>query len=140
MRYRPPVIWSDAPDWVAWHFDRPALLREAPTDLAAPTRVTADAEADVQPEPKPVPADATDEEIVEKNPARKLIMPKIRKKPCERFLSMNELRALLAQAPPREHLVLRTLAVCGLRPAEALVLRIEDFEATQLRTPKGKPQ
>ena len=43
------------------------------------------------------------------------------------------LRALLSQASPREHLVLRILAVCGLRPAEILVLRIEDFEGTQLR-------
>lgn len=60
-------------------------------------------------------------------------MPNIRKKPCERFLRVDELRALLAHSPPREHLVLRILAVCGLRPAEALVLRIEDFEGTQLR-------
>jgi len=76
---------------------------------------------------------ATDEDIVEKNPARKLVMPNIQKQPCERFLRVDELRALLAQAPPREHLVLRILAVCGLRPAEALVLRIEDSEGTQLR-------
>ena len=60
-------------------------------------------------------------------------MPNIRKKVCERFLSVNELRALLAQASAREHLVLRILAVCGLRPAEILVLRIEDFEGAQLR-------
>jgi len=60
-------------------------------------------------------------------------MPNIRKKSCERFLSVNELRALLAQASPREHLVLRILAVCGLRPAGVLVLRIEDLEGTQLR-------
>ena len=26
MMWRAPVIWSDAPDWVAWHLDRPALL------------------------------------------------------------------------------------------------------------------
>jgi len=76
---------------------------------------------------------AADEEIVEKDPARKLVMPNIRKKPNERFLKVDELRALLAQAPPRDHLVLRILAVCGLRPAEALVLRIEDFEGHQLR-------
>jgi integrase len=76
---------------------------------------------------------ATDEDLIQKNPARKLVMPNIRKKSCERFLSVDELRALLAQASPREHLVLRILAVCGLRPAEALVLRIEDIECTQLR-------
>ena len=26
MQWRAPVIWTDAPDWVAWHLDRPALL------------------------------------------------------------------------------------------------------------------
>jgi len=60
-------------------------------------------------------------------------MPNIKKKSCERFLSVDELQALLSQASPREHVVLRILAVCGLRPAEILVLRIEDFEGTQLR-------
>ena len=43
------------------------------------------------------------------------------------------MRALLRIASLREHLVLRILSVCGLRPAEVLVLRIEDFEGTQLR-------
>ncbi len=76
---------------------------------------------------------ATDEDRIEKNPARKLVMPNIQKKSCERFLSVDELRALLSQASPREHVVLRILAVCGLQPAEVLVLRIEDFEGTQLR-------
>lgn len=76
---------------------------------------------------------AVDEDLVEKNPARKLVMPNIRKKSCERFLTVDELRAILACASPREHLVLRILAVCGLRPAEVLVLRIEDFEGSQLR-------
>jgi integrase len=76
---------------------------------------------------------ATDEDLIQKNPARKLVMPNIQKKSCERFLSVDELRALLSQAPPREHVVLRILAVCGLRPAEVLVLRIEDYEGAQLR-------
>jgi integrase len=76
---------------------------------------------------------ATDEDLIEKNPARKLVMPNIQKKSCERFLTMDELRALLSKATPREHVILRILAVCGLRPAEILVLRIEDYEGTQLR-------
>lgn len=78
---------------------------------------------------------AADEELIQKNPARKrkLVMPNIKKKSCERFLSLKELRALLSEASPREHLMLRILAVCGLRAAEVLVLRIEDFERTQLR-------
>ena len=76
---------------------------------------------------------AADEDLIPKSPARKLAMPNIKKKSSERFLSLDEFRSLLSQASPREHLVLRILGVCGLRPAEVLVLRIEDFEGTQLR-------
>jgi integrase len=76
---------------------------------------------------------AADEDLIQKSPARKLAMPKIQKKSCERFLTLDEFRALLSHASPREHLVLRILAVCGLRPAEVLVLRMEDFEGKQLR-------
>jgi len=76
---------------------------------------------------------ATDEDLIPKSPARKLAMPNIQKKSSERFLTLDEFRSLLSDASPREHLVLRILAVCGLRPAEALVLRMEDFEGTQLR-------
>lgn len=75
---------------------------------------------------------AIDEDLIPRNPARKLAMPNIRKKPCERFLSVEEVQTLQA-ASPREHLVLRIYAVCGLRPAEALALRIDDFEGNQLR-------
>ncbi len=76
---------------------------------------------------------AADEDLVAKNPARKLAMPKIRKTVCRRYLSMEEIGALLSQAEAREHLVLHILAACGLRPAEILVLRIEDFAGNQLR-------
>ena len=76
---------------------------------------------------------AIDEDLIPKNPARKLALPNIHKKPCERFLSVEEVQALLAAASPREHLVLRIFAVCGLRPGEALALRINDFEGNQLR-------
>ena len=76
---------------------------------------------------------AIDEDLIPKNPARKLALPNIHKKPCERFLSVAEVQALLTAASPREHLVVRILAVCGLRPGEALALRIDDFEGNQLR-------
>jgi integrase len=76
---------------------------------------------------------AIDEDLIPRNPARKLAMPNIHKKSCERFLSVEEVQKLLAAASPREHLVLRIYAVCGLRPAEALALRIDDFEGDQLR-------
>jgi integrase len=54
-------------------------------------------------------------------------------KPCERFLSIAEAQALRTAASPREHLVLRILAACGLRPGEALALRLDDFEGNQPR-------
>jgi integrase len=76
---------------------------------------------------------ALDEDLIAKNPARKLALPNIRRKPSERFLSVEEVHALLHAASPREHLVLRIYAVCGLRPGEALSLRIDDFEGDQLR-------
>jgi integrase len=76
---------------------------------------------------------ATDEDLIAKNPARKLATPKIRKKVCERFLSLEEIGALLSEAAPREHLVLRILAACGLRPGEVLALRVEDFQGNELR-------
>jgi hypothetical protein len=76
---------------------------------------------------------AIDEDLIPKNPGRKLALPNIHKKPCERFLSVEEVQALLTAASPREHLMLRILAVCGLRPGEALALRIDDYEGNQLR-------
>ena len=56
---------------------------------------------------------AADEDLVAKNPARKIAMPKIRRTVCRRFLSMEEIGALLSEAGPREHLVLHILAACG---------------------------
>jgi integrase-like protein len=64
---------------------------------------------------------ATDEDLIPKSPARKLAMSNIQKKSSERFLSLDEFRSLLSQASPREHLVLRILAVCGLRPANPVL-------------------
>jgi integrase len=47
---------------------------------------------------------AADEDLVAKNPARKLAMLKIRKTVCRRYLSMEEIGALLSQAETRKHL------------------------------------
>jgi integrase len=76
---------------------------------------------------------AAEEAWIERDPARKLTLPNLTHKSCERFLSIDELRAIMAIAPPREHLILRLLSVCGLRPSEVLALRIEDFEGEQIR-------
>jgi hypothetical protein len=79
---------------------------------------------------------AVDEDLIQKSPARKLVMPKIRKKACERFLTVEEFRALLSHAAPREHLVLRILGVCGLRRAKSWsyalrILKARNSESTK---------
>ena len=58
---------------------------------------------------------AMDEDVIEKNPTRKLVMPNIRKKSCERFLSIDELRALLSQ-----HRLENTWS-CGFWPSAGCV-------------------
>jgi integrase len=75
---------------------------------------------------------AVDEGLINRNPARKLELPRVQKS-RERFYSLAEMDRLLKVAVERENLVLRILLFCGLRPAELLALRIEDVGANQLR-------
>lgn len=79
---------------------------------------------------------AIDVDLCAKNPARagNLVTPKRGVgKPCERFLSLDEIRALLQKAEGREHLILRLFLVGGFRPAELFALRVNDVEPGQIR-------
>jgi integrase len=77
---------------------------------------------------------ARDERLIADNPARKLELPtQLLRKPCERYYSLEEVRALLSTAHGREHLVLRIFINCGLRPGELFALREDDIESGQLR-------
>jgi integrase len=80
---------------------------------------------------------ALDENLVSRNVARKLEMPSRRlRKPCGRFLSIEEVRQFLSAAAAasfREHLIARVFIVCGLRAQELFVLRVEDIESGTLR-------
>jgi integrase len=77
---------------------------------------------------------ARDERLLDLNPARRLEMPtKLLAKPCERFYSLDEVRALLSKSHGREHLVLRIFVNCGLRPGELFALREDDIEPGRLR-------
>lgn len=80
---------------------------------------------------------AVDERLIGANPARKLELPSKRlRKPCGRFYSIDEIRKLLSQAAKqslREHVILRTFLVCGLRAQEMFVLRVDDIEPGILR-------
>jgi integrase len=75
---------------------------------------------------------AVDEGLINRNPARKLELPKTQKS-RERFYSFAEMNQLLSVSTRRENLVIRILLFCGLRPAELLALRIEDVGPDQLR-------
>ena len=58
------------------------------------------------------------------------------RKPCGRFLSLDEVRRLLSAAATvsfRERLIIRLFIVCGLRAQEMFVLRFEDIEPGILR-------
>jgi integrase len=74
------------------------------------------------------------ERLIDTNPATRLELPtKLMRKPCERFLSLEEVRALLSAAHGREHLVLRIFINCGLRPGELFALKEDDLDLGGLR-------
>ncbi len=80
---------------------------------------------------------ALDEQLIARNPGRKIEMPSKRlRRPCGRFLSLEEIRRLLSAAADvsfRERLIVRLFVVCGLRAQEMFVLRVEDIEQGILR-------
>jgi integrase len=78
---------------------------------------------------------ATSERLIVSNPARSLELPTklLRKRPCGRFYSLEEVQRLMSIATGREHLALRILLVCGLRPQELLALRDDDVSSGALR-------
>jgi len=86
---------------------------------------------------------ASDVDLIDRNPARgkKLAIPhRGVKKPCERFLELSEVHALLEAAEGRERLILRLFLVCGFRPAELFALRVDDVEAGQIRVDEAIKQ
>jgi integrase len=74
---------------------------------------------------------AIGEDLVARNPAKKLEIPRCRK-PSERFYSLDEVRRLLAGSQGREHLILHLMILCGLRPGEVFALRTQDIEPGRL--------
>lgn len=78
---------------------------------------------------------AVSERVLEVNPARDLQLPTrlLTKRPCGRYLSIEEVQAVLALATGPEHLALALLFACGLRPQELLALRDDDVSESALR-------
>jgi integrase len=78
-----------------------------------------------------------EDDVVLKNPARSkkqpVRIPKT-KKSSERFLQLEECHRLLDVATdPRDHLILRILMGCALRPSETFALQLRDVESGRLR-------
>src|ERR1022692_2590625 len=76
--------------------------------------------------------EAVERELIDKNPARKLAMPPTRR-PCGRFLTMEEFDALLAQLEFRDRLITRMFCTMGFRPGELFALRWDDIETGRIR-------
>ena len=76
--------------------------------------------------------EALEQDLITKNPARKLDLPETRNI-CRRFLSTEEISELIAAAPPRDRLIIRMFLVLGLRPGELFALRRNDVDVNRLR-------
>src|SRR5580658_8848577 len=76
--------------------------------------------------------EAVERDLVVKNQARKFAMPPTRK-PCGRFLALEEFDALVAQLEFRDRLVVRMFCTMGFRPGEMFALRWDDIETGRVR-------
>ena len=76
--------------------------------------------------------EAVEQGLIDKNPARKLAMPPTRK-PCGRFLAMEEFDALVAQLEFRDRLITRMFCTMGFRPGELFGLHWDDVETGRVR-------
>ncbi len=76
--------------------------------------------------------EAVEQELIERNPARKIHMP-VTRKPCKRILTTEEITAIMDQLGARDRLIVRMFLVLGLRPGELFALRRNDKGAGRLR-------
>lgn len=77
--------------------------------------------------------EAVEQEILPKNPARRLETPAAARRPSGRALTPDEVAALLAELSGRDQLIVRMLIVLGLRPGELFALRRDDVLPGRLR-------
>ena len=75
---------------------------------------------------------AVDDELLARNPASKIELPKARK-PSQRFLTLEECWRLLSVAGLRDNIIIRLFMVLGLRPGELFALRVDDVQPGALR-------
>ncbi len=77
-------------------------------------------------------AEAVEQGYLEKNPARRLVVPPT-KASCRRFLSLDEVRRLLGAMRGQDRIIVHMLLVCALRPGELFALRWRHVEPGRLR-------
>jgi integrase len=78
--------------------------------------------------------EALELDLIPKNPARKLDIPRTLATKCERYLTLEECERILTAAPTeRDRLIIRICLVCGLRPGELFGLRRDDIEPGRIR-------
>jgi integrase len=83
--------------------------------------------------------EALEQDLIAKNPARRVKMPNTRR-PCGRFLMMEELDALLAQVDSRDSLIIWLFCKLGLRPGELFALRWNDIDGSRIRIDESATQ
>ena len=83
--------------------------------------------------------EAVEQDLVTKNPARRLKMPPTRK-PCGRFLLLEERDRILAQVDFRDKLIIRMFCNMGFRPGELFALRWNDIEPYRVRIDESATQ
>jgi integrase len=77
--------------------------------------------------------EAVELEILVKNPAAKLVVPKSGKRIASQHLTPEQIPIILFQLNDRDRLIVRMFLVLGLRPGEMFALRWNDKEANSLR-------
>jgi len=76
--------------------------------------------------------EAVEQTLIDKNPTYRLKMPATRE-PCGRFLTFQELTALVAQVEFRDKLIIKMFCNMGFRPGELFALRWNDLDGTEVR-------
>ena len=77
--------------------------------------------------------EAVELEMLPKNPARKLAVPKSGKRRATKHLTPEEIPQILFHLSDRDRLIVRMFLVLGLRPGEMFALRWNDKQGNSLR-------